>query len=416
MKVLWFSNTPANADEFLNKELEGTGGWLKSLDEELQNDVDLFVAFYGLNNKPFKYKNTSYYPIKIKNSFFNKVLRKCFNLQRRVNCLDEYLTIINSIDPDIIHIHGTESTFGEIIGKTTIPIVVSIQGNITVYRHKYFSGIEERFIKCLFDKANKIRSLLFKNGFQIEYKFFNMQYENEQRYLANSSNVIGRTDWDKRISSILSPNNKYFHCDEILRNSFYVNKWIPNNNSGNIIHTTTGNSIYKGLETLCYTLNILNHNGFNVEWRIAGIHSNDLMVSLVKRKLKKDYPTKGLVFLGSLTAYQLVHKLLEADIYVMPSHIENSPNSLCEAMILGMPCISAFAGGTGSLLQDKEDGILIQDGDPWAMAGAIVELLSDFNSAIVYGQNARKRALFRHSKEKIVRDLVCIYKKIINSA
>lgn len=417
MKVLWFSNTAANADEFYGDTLKGTGGWLKSLDKELQNMVDLSIAFYGPNNKSFKYINTSYYPIKIKNSFFNKYLRKCFNAHIKVNYIDEFLKIINTVEPDIIHIHGTESTFGEIIDITTIPIVVSIQGNITVYLHKYFNGIEKTYIKILLDKTHILRSLFFVNDFQSTHKLFKVHCKNEQRYLLNSNNIIGRTNWDKRISSILSPNSKYFHCDEILRDSFYVNQWIPPKKSrSKIIHTTTGSSIYKGLETVCYAINILNKNGYNFEWRITGVEGTDLIVRLVKRKLKKDYPSKGLVFLGSLTEDQLVRKMLEADIYVMPSHIENSPNSLCEAMILGMPCISTFAGGTGSILQDKEDGLLIQDGDPWAMAGAILEMLNDYNCAVIYGQNARKKALMRHGKDKIVLDLIRIYKKLISSS
>ena len=414
MKVLWFSNTPANADAFLHRELKATGGWLKSLDKELQNNVELHVAFFGSDNKPFKYKNTTYYPIKIKISFFYKVLRKFFNFHRKEYELNEYLKIIYDIQPDIIHLHGTELTFGEIIGQTTIPIVVSIQGNITVYRHKYFSGIEERYLRNIFTKKNIIRLFFFGNELQFTYKLFNIQCKNEQRYLAKCTNIIGRTDWDRRISCILAPNRKYFHCDEILRDSFYLNQWIKTENKNLIIHTTTDNSVYKGFETLCSALNLLNTSGYNVEWRIAGVNSNDLIVSLVKRKLKKNYPTIGLIFLGNLNEDQLVRKMLEADIYIMPSHIENSPNSLCEAMILGMPCIATFTGGTGALLLDKEEGILIQDGDPWVMAGAIVELSLDSFKAALLGQNARKRALLRHNKEKIVKELVLIYNKITN--
>jgi hypothetical protein len=33
-------------------------------------------------------------------------------------------------------------------------------------------------------------------------------------------------------------------------------------------------------------------------------------------------------------------------------------------MIIGMPCIATFAGGTASMLKSDEEGILIQDGDP----------------------------------------------------
>jgi len=79
-------------------------------------------------------------------------------------------------------------------------------------------------------------------------------------------------------------------------------------------------------------------------------------------------------------------------------------------MILGMPCIATYAGGTSSLIKDKEEGLLIQDGDPWSMAGAIHELLSNEIEAIEFGKRARERALIRHDKERIVSELLAIYK------
>ena len=82
-------------------------------------------------------------------------------------------------------------------------------------------------------------------------------------------------------------------------------------------------------------------------------------------------------------------------------------------MMLGMPCIATYAGGTGSLLKDGEEGILIQDGDPWVMAGAIIELISDPEKAVNMGQKARERALLRHDKNKVVNDLLNIYSKVI---
>jgi glycosyltransferase involved in cell wall biosynthesis len=101
--------------------------------------------------------------------------------------------------------------------------------------------------------------------------------------------------------------------------------------------------------------------------------------------------------------------------YVMASHIENSSNSLCEAMILGMPCIATYAGGTASLLKDNEDGILIQDGDPWSLSGAILELYNNPQKAVDYGKNARNKALIRHDKERIATDLLAIYRTISNN-
>jgi glycosyltransferase involved in cell wall biosynthesis len=100
----------------------------------------------------------------------------------------------------------------------------------------------------------------------------------------------------------------------------------------------------------------------------------------------------------------------------MASHIENSPNNLCEAMILGMPCVATFAGGTASMLKDGAEGVLVQDGDPWVMAGAILELINDNNKAVLFGKNARERALVRHNKTTIVSELLASYDSIIKQS
>ena len=83
-------------------------------------------------------------------------------------------------------------------------------------------------------------------------------------------------------------------------------------------------------------------------------------------------------------------------------------------MILGMPCVATFVGGTGSILKDGEEGILVQDGDPWAMAGAIVELKNNPQKAVEHGQTARARALKRHDKVTVVKDLIKVYETIIH--
>ena len=84
MRVLWFSNTPANSDEYFNSELKSTGGWLKSLDKELQNEVELYIAFYHNKDiKSFKYLNTFYHPIYKKTK--SKIVELIKNQRNRVN-------------------------------------------------------------------------------------------------------------------------------------------------------------------------------------------------------------------------------------------------------------------------------------------------------------------------------------------
>jgi glycosyltransferase involved in cell wall biosynthesis len=414
LKVLWFSNTPALGTEYLKIGSAG-GGWLTSLNKELQEHVELHVAFYYAKYSPkFYYEKTYYYPICKQNWKLEILKRLLYNPFVDKKDMQIYLSLIKQIQPDIIHIHGTENPFSCIIDEVEIPIVVSVQGNISVILKKFCSGIEKEYLSVNNHNIKNIKSFILSGSFNKDYKLFVKMQKREERNLKQCTNIIGRTDWDRRITSILSPKRKYYHNDEILRDNFYNKKWTcPTNTNKLILHTNISNSPYKGYETICEALYELNKTDKqNIEWRVAGISESDLIVKVVRKKLKNKYPKSGLVFLGNLNEKQLIEKLKEAYIYIMPSHIENSSNSLCEAMILGMPCIATYAGGTASLMKDGEEGILIQDGDPWSMAGTILELYNDPAKAVEYGNNARKKALIRHDKNKIVNDLLEIYQNI----
>lgn len=416
MKVLWFCNNPAMGIEYLSKKgkgISGTGGWLYALDKELKSHVDLHVAFlYPYHVESFKYNGTTYYPIYTGNIIKEK-LRKRFLNAKDKSYLASCLAVIRNVCPDVIHIHGTENPFCEIIGNTSIPTIISIQGNLTVYNHKFNAGFYGKYQNCKMSGSN-IRSLLFgRFMFKNDKKWFEKNLMTEQQALHECQYIMGRTDWDKRITRILAPKSSYFTGNEILRDSFYIHQWDqPAPSSKIIIHTTNGDTYYKGFETLCHALSLLNRNNVNVEWRVAGVSDNSLINKITKKQLAEIYPQKGLKLLGSLNEFELVDSLKTSHIYVMPSHIENSPNNLCEAMMLGMPCIATFAGGTGSLMHDKIHGLLIQDGDPWAMAGAILELVSNWEVAKQYGQAARKCALLRHDKSTIAKEMIYSYTTI----
>jgi len=417
MRVLWFTNTPAGGIDYLNLALKGTGGWLYSLDNYMQNVVELNIAFLYPYKKPaFRYNKTMYYPVFTGNIIVENLKNKWLNQTYNTNFLLQYIEVIERVKPDIIHIHGTENSFGCIIDKVNVPIVVSMQGILTVIHHKFLSGLYGEFLK--FKKLEfSLKNFLFgKTNFYDSYCILGKMAVNEKRYLRKTKNIIGRTEWDRRVTRILAPDSKYFVVNEMLRDSFYNSCQIKKELSNKIvIHTTSGNSYFKGFETLCNAINLLNDMGLNFEWRVAGISSNSLINIILKKKLKGNYPKKSLKLLGSLAESQLVDKMNEAHIYVMTSHIENSPNNLCEAMILGLPCIASNVGGTNTLLKDGEDGILIQDGDPWVLSGAILELIENWDVALILGENARKRALERHDRLTIRNSILDVYHLIISS-
>ena len=377
MKVLWFANTPGNADEYYDSILKGSGGWIKSLNKELQLHVDLSIAFYHKIDSKFEYQNTTYYSIVSKSGMFTRIHNRLLGSIPEGKDLKKYLAIIDEVKPDLIHIHGTENQFGCIITQTKIPVVVSIQGNLTAILNKFFSGFEKRYLYISDRKRDSIKDILAPWSFFVEYNFYKQIQKREIKYLTHAKFLMGRTAWDKRLSSILSPKSKYFHEDRILRDGFYNKEWKVHSRDFIVIHTTIGNSFFKGFETICEALHLLNLAGINCIWNLAGIHESDLIVKISKKKLKEKFPVKGLILMGVIDEKLLIEHLLNADMYVMSSHIENNANNLCEAMILGLPCISTFVGGVGSLINNDQNGILIQDGDALAMAGAILEIINN---------------------------------------
>jgi glycosyltransferase involved in cell wall biosynthesis len=409
MKVLWFSLSPGLSDGYLNNNYEGIG-WIKSLEKNIQNKVELSIAFYHHKKvAPFKLGATTYYPIEMyRNGNLTKIKRRLFNAIETEKDVQLLLDVINIVKPDLIHIHGTEAAFGLVQKYNNIPTVISIQGIITVYQYKFFSKIS------WFDvfKYSKPKNILFSRTFIHTYKLFKKMAAREQDIYKHSKHFIGRTAWDRRVTKVLAPTAAYYHNDEILRSGFYTKKWVFKPTAKLQLFTTIWGNIYKGLETLMDCARLLDHINIEYEWQLAGIGQNDEVVRIAS-KGNKHPVSANIKFLGMINEASLIEGLLQSHIYIATSHIENSPNSLCEALILGMPCIATNAGGTGSLMEDNKEGVLIQDGDPYAMAGAIMELKDDYKKAIKYGAQARERALLRHDQQKITNDLLSIYETIL---
>ena len=412
MKVLWFSGTPALAEEIKGVKGIYGGGWVKSLQAAITKsyDIELGIAFYSRHlSESFVHNGTYYYPIHVKRPLNTKIIDRFFPSIEAEKDIHIYKEIVEKFCPDLIHIHGTELSFG-LIQKLfpKIPTLISIQGVITIYDYKFYSGIPKVFIQ----KNTSFFKRIFRLNFNYLKRIFELKLKREKEILKMTRYIIGRTDWDRRVSSILSPSGKYFHNDEIVRPIFYENIWQDPTNKIFTIYTTNANTVYKGLETIFKTACLLKEIGINFIWKIGGVSQDDEMVKLSKKFLQLK-STPNIQFLGKLTEIEILNNLIKCNLYVMPSHIENSPNNLVEAMLLGVPCIATHAGGTDTLIKEKVSGILIQDGDPWMMAGAIKEVINKYSKAKEYGSEARKISLKRSNPKKICDDLVNIYNETL---
>jgi glycosyltransferase involved in cell wall biosynthesis len=102
-----------------------------------------------------------------------------------------------------------------------------------------------------------------------------------------------------------------------------------------------------------------------------------------------------------------------ADVFVLPSHSEGSPNVLLEAMAANLPIVATAVGGVPEMLADHESALLVPPNDPPSLATAISSLLGDKVLAQRLATNAGTLVDTRFDPETYARSLVKIYREVI---
>jgi L-malate glycosyltransferase len=120
-------------------------------------------------------------------------------------------------------------------------------------------------------------------------------------------------------------------------------------------------------------------------------------------------------FLGQLDSAQIVDELKKARVFVLPSFIENSPNSLAEAQLVGTPSVASFAGGVSDMIIHGETGLVYPAGDAEALARQIECIMTDDALAVRLSVNSRRASQKRHAPAAITDNLLKAYAEILKS-
>ena len=121
-----------------------------------------------------------------------------------------------------------------------------------------------------------------------------------------------------------------------------------------------------------------------------------------------------IVFTGPLQAEEVADKLSKVHAYVLCSAIENSPNTLGEAMCIGTPCVASYVGGVPDMATDGENALFYRNDDPALLAWNIKRLFDNDDLALKLSANGRKQARITHDAEKNAHTLYNIYNQILN--
>lgn len=414
MKVLWVSNIifPEVCNE-LHMTPPVVGGWMyASALALLENNPHLDLAVASLySGKELKivtnYKIQYYLIPQIKgNQCYNKEWEQYFKQ------IEEHFT------PDIIHIHGSEYPHSLACAKAcnTKNIVISIQGMVSICAQYYLGGISAREIQ----KTKTFRDIIRKDSLLTQQNKMYLRGEYEKQLLHIVNHVIGRTSWDRSNVWAISPNLTYHFCNEILRPTFYHKKWEYHTCQKHTIFLSQAHYPLKGLQQVIKALPIILQHYPDTQIYVAG--NNFISTSLLRKngfanyiqRLIKAYHVENTIhFLGILSEEEMAEQYTKAHVFICPSAIENSPNSVGEAQLIGTPCIASYTGGIMDMITDNETGFLYRYEEIALLAQRVCELFENSKLCEKLMKNEREIAMLRHNKEINAQNLNNIYQSIL---
>ena len=420
MKILWVCSLPLPemaAQLHLNQT--SFGGWLIGLSRQLENEKS--VSLYVLANVPSnigeisgKAGGYSYYTF--------TGLSNCQS-EPDENRIHRFRNVIQSVHPDVIHVFGSEYSFcqemvmaaeAEHCGER---VVISLQGLMKEIASHYTDGLSEAVIH-----HQTLREKIKKQSIAQEQQLFFMRSRFEEYALRHVSHVIGRTDWDHQFARTMNPDIQYHYCSETLRPEFYGYQWENTACRKHTIFISQASYPIKGFHLFLKAMPALTQRFPDLQVYVTG---RDLVHLSMKEKFHLDsyrlylhqlirqlHLEGYLTFCGTLDAEQMRDHLLSANAFVSPSVLENSSNSIGEAMLVGTPVIASDTGGTCSMIPDSSCGLLYPLLDTDALIEAVSSVFSDPHQCQTLSKGEKRRAAQLFDPAVNQKQLLSIYQSI----
>lgn len=427
MKVLWiaYQPIPKILNAIKSHDTIVTGGWLQGIANiiEKNSNVELYYCFQNKEECEGKIDNLYYFSMKPASIVRNKQINKY-----KAKDYYRFKKYISAIKPDIIHIFGTEYWFQRqfvfMLDKLNLldRTVIWIQG-LTYYSSRVFlEGLsdQEKNRKTLWERirgtGNKgIQNRLYLNG------------KNEIEVLKKIQYVFVRTDWDTACCKAINHNIYTLFCNETLRSVFYENKkWNINDMERHSIFVSQSETPLKGFHQVLNALSIIvkrfpdtilyttGEDPFKkknfIEQRRETTYKK-----IIREKIENMGLTKNVKFLGKLSDIDMRDMYLKSNVFVLSSSIENSSNSLGEAMILGVPIVAADVGGVCSMINNKIEGLMYPFSEYTLLAHYICEIFKDDKLAQDVSNNAKLRGEIIYNRDNNYKLLISGYDKIIGA-
>jgi len=424
MKILWVCNViPPVIAKQLNIDTTVKEGWIDASLRRMLSDKDRDISMSicvpaGNIDSPYNSQKVSVLGREVAVYRFLEQTETPWVYDQTLDIV--FSKIIKEYKPDVIHIFGTEYPHTLACIKACedpAKVLIGIQGVMSACAKYYCGGLPDNVIN-----ATTFRDWLKKDNIAAQQHKFELRADFERESLKRAIHVTGRTQFDKEETLRINPQLSYHAMNETLRAEFYEGEWKEESLNRHRIFVSQADYPLKGFHVLLEAMKYVLEKAQDTHICVAG--NSITGYSTIKEKIKigtygkylldmmKSYGLYDKVtVLGKLNAAQMREYYENSSIYVCTSYIENSPNSLGEAMLVGTPSIVTKTGGIPSMASEREV-LFYNPGDSKKLADNIIEIFEDKEEAKLLSQNSRSRARLTHDPDTNFKKLLEIYDKI----
>ena len=344
--------------------------------------------------------------------------------------------ILDEFRPDIIHIFGTEFPHALAMSRAAgdgnfhyhpgkEKVLITFQGVCAAIATDYMACLPEKVIGYA-----TFRDTVKKDSLKQQQEKFRQRAVNELEALKGAGHIGGRTSFDRKWAERLGENAKYHYAGEVMRSVFYEPVTEDIKRNPNTIFIAGADYPLKGLHILLKALE--GTKWPQVRIRIAGQDivtaeslGRKIRISGYGKYLQDLIKSTGLerkvTFMGRISASQMREEYLKCGMFVCPSSIENSPNSIVEAALMGAPVIASRVGGIPDVLEDTLQCLLFDysrkslEETAENLRKCILKVKSDPKGASERARAARARVLREHDPEVVASGIFTIYSEMNGS-
>lgn len=297
-----------------------------------------------------------------------------------------FLRALRTIQPDLIHGHGTENIFSYIAVTAGLPNVISMQAVMAELVRTYTS------FSRTWCEHSIVRHI-------------------EAYTLRRAHRVFIEAPFVEPLIRRINPDLDVHVAGNIVSPPFFAVRRAERPPQRKIMFVGTLRRS-KGVEEIVRAFHEVAASDPALVLHLVGQGDAGYVQSRLTPLIESDAAARRITMRGHLTAQEIAAEYVDAAMVVLPTHYDTSPNVITEAMVAGVPVVASAVGGLPYMLDGGESGQLVAAGDAHAVAEAIRFNLHNPEAAVARAGHARVVARHRYGAELFVSRMLDCYRSL----